>query len=207
MAKQSKADRLAEIHAEALEEFDDIQAAHGPIRAQCIEDRRFCSVTGAQWDGPHGEQFANRPRFEFNKVHLACIRIFNEYRNNRITVDFQPHDGRADDDLADTCDGLYRADEKASTAEEAYDNAFEEAVGGGFGAYRLRATYENMEDEENDRQRVVFEPIYDADSSVFFDLAAKLGQDPNELPSLNGRREPSLFAIPAGFPVLVRAAA
>lgn len=40
-----------------------------------------------------------------------------------------------------------------------------------------------------------------------FDIAAKLGQDPNELASLNVRRVPSLFAIPAGFPVLVRAAA
>ena len=173
MAKQSKADRLAEIHAEALEEFDDIQAAHGPIRAQCIEDRRFYSVTGAQWDGPHGEQFANRPRFEFNKVHLACIRIFNEYRNNRITVDFQPHDGRADDDLADTCDGLYRADEKSSSANEAYDNCFEEGVGGGFGAWRLRACYEDEDDDDNEHQRIRMEPIFDADSCVFFDLGAQ----------------------------------
>lgn len=39
-----------------------------------------------------------------------------------------------------------------------------------------------------------------------FDIAAKLGQDPNELVSLNVRRVPSLFAIPPGFPVLVKAA-
>lgn len=173
MARLSTEDRLAQIHADAIKEFDEIQKAVRPERLQCLADRRFYSIAGAQWEGAIGEQFENKPRFEFNHVHLAVIRIINEYRANRITVDFQTRDGSDDDEMADTCDGLYRADEKASTAEEAYDNAFEEAVGGGFGAYRLRATYENMEDEENDRQRVVFEPIHDADSSVFFDLAAR----------------------------------
>jgi hypothetical protein len=56
---------------------------------------------------------------------------------------------------------------------EAYDNAFEEAVGGGIGAWRLRTVYEDEEDSEDDRQRIRIEPIFDADSSVFFDLGAK----------------------------------
>lgn len=173
MARPSTEDRLAQVHADAIKEFDTIQKAVRPERMQCLSDRRFYSISGAQWEGAIGDQFENKPRFEFNHVHLAVIRIINEYRANRISVDFQTRDGSDDDEMADTCDGLYRADEKASTANEAYDNAYEEAVGGGFGAFRLRATYENMEDEENDRQRVVFEPIYDADSSVFFDLSAK----------------------------------
>jgi hypothetical protein len=46
-------------------------------------------------------------------------------------------------------------------------------VGGGIGAWRLRTVYEDEEDDEDDRQRIRFEPIYDADSSVFFDLNAK----------------------------------
>ena len=104
---------------------------------------------------------------------LAVIRIVNEYRNNRITVDYVSKDGSENDKLAEVCDGLYRADEQASVADEAYDNAFEEAVGGGIGAWRLRTVYEDEEDDEDDRQRIRFEPIYDADSSVFFDLNAK----------------------------------
>lgn len=173
MARISTEDRLAQVHADAIKEFDTIQKAARPERQQCLSDRRFYSITGAQWEGAIGDQFENKPRFEFNHVHLAVIRIINEYRANRISVDFQTRDGSDDDEMADTCDGLYRADEKSSTANEAYDNAYEEAVGGGFGAWRLRATYENAEDEDTDRQRVVFEPIHDADSSVFFDLAAK----------------------------------
>ena len=47
------------------------------------------------------------------------------------------------------------------------------AVGGGIGAWRLRTVYEDEEDPEDDRQRIRIEPIFDADSSVFFDLNAK----------------------------------
>jgi hypothetical protein len=169
----SKADRLAKVHDRALLRFNAVQMAHRDERMQCLEDRRFYSISGAQWEGPLGDQFENAPQFEVNKVHLAVIRIINEYRNNRITVDFTPKDGRADDDLADTCDGLYRADEQDSGAQEAYDNAFEEGVGGGFGAWRLRACYEDEEDDENTKQRIRIEPIFDADTTVFFDLDAK----------------------------------
>lgn len=106
-------------------------------------------------------------------THLSVIRVVNEYRNNRVTVDFIPKDGSTGAELADTCSSLYRADEQDSGAQEAYDNAFEEAVGGGFGAWRVLAGYDDDDDDENDRQRVRFEPIFDADSCVYFDLDAK----------------------------------
>jgi hypothetical protein len=171
---RSKAEKWAAIHSEAMAEFDAIQSALRDERLQCLQDRRFYSIAGAQWEGQLGEQFESKPRFEVNKIHLAVIRIINEYRNNRITVDFVSKDGETEyDKLAETCDGLYRADEQDSGAEEAYDNAFEEAVGGGFGAWRLRTVYEDEEDDEDERQRIRIEPIFDADSCVFFDLNAK----------------------------------
>jgi len=173
MARPSTDQRLADTHAQALREFDSIQDAVRDERIQCLQDRRFYSIAGAQWEGPLSDQYENKPRFEVNKVMLAVMRVINEYRNNRITVDFVSKDGEENDKLADVCDGLYRADEQASVADEAYDNAFEEAVGGGIGAWRLRTCYENDEDPEDDRQRIRIEPIYDADSSVFFDLGSK----------------------------------
>jgi hypothetical protein len=173
MARISRDQQLANLHAEALAEFDNIQSALRDERLQCLQDRRFYSLAGSQWEGPLWDIYENKPKFEVNKIHLAVIRIINEYRNNRITVDFVSKDGEARDDLADTLDGLYRADEQDSVADEAYDNAFEEAVGGGFGAWRLRTIYEDEEDPEDDRQRIRIEPIFDADSSVFFDLEAK----------------------------------
>ena len=173
MARISNEQRLNEVHQEALADFDKIQTALRDERLQCLQDRRFYSIAGAQWEGPLWYQYENKPRMEVNKIALAVQRIFSEYRNNRITVDFIAKDGSSNKTLADICDKLYRADEQDSCAEEAYDNAFEEAVGGGFGAWRLRAEYEDEEDPDNEYQRIRIEPIFDADSSVYFDLNAK----------------------------------
>lgn len=173
MGRPTKSDQLIKVHSLALERFNTVESALREEREQCLMDRRFYSIAGAQWEGNLGEQFANKPKLEVNKVHLSVIRIINEYRNNRITADFVPKNGAKSDELADTCDGLFRADEVDSGAEEAYDNAFEEAVGGGFGAIRLRAEYEDEEDPDNEYQRIRIEPILDADTCVFFDLDAK----------------------------------
>jgi len=166
-------DELKKIHSDSIKEFDKIQSAVRYERRQCLEDRRFYSIAGAQWEDELGKQFKNKPRFEVNKIHLSVIRIISEWRNNRITVDFVDKFGSGDEALADILDGLYRATEKDSGADEAYDNAFEEAVGGGMGAYRLRSHMEDEYDDENEYQQISIEPIYDADSCVFFDLDAK----------------------------------
>lgn len=173
MARPTKAARMQKVHDAALAEFNRVHASCQDERRQCLEDRRFLTIPGAQWEGSLGEQFANKPRFEVNKGQLGLIRIYNEYRNNRVTVDFRPKDGGKDDPLADMCDALFRADEADSCAEEAYDNAFEEAAAGGFGAFRLSSEYENEDDDEDERQRIRILPIYDADTSVYFDIDAK----------------------------------
>ena len=166
-------EELKKIHRDSIIEFDLIESAVRYEREQCLEDRRFYSIAGAQWEGELGKQFQNKPRFEVNKIHLSVIKIISKWRNNRITVDFVDKFGSGDEELADTLDGLYRATEKDSGAYEAYDNAFEEAVGGGMGAYRLRAHLEDEYDEDNEYQQISIEPVYDADSCVFFDLDAK----------------------------------
>lgn len=170
---QTKEERLKKVHEAALRDFDAIQSREHEEREQCLEDRRFYSISGAQWEGNFEDQFTNKPRLEVNKIHLSIMRIISEYRNNRITVDFVSKEGKEYDKLADTCDGLYRSDEQDSVADEAYDNAFEEAVGGGFGAWRLRAVYEDEYEDEDDRQRIRIEPIYDADSTVYFTNAKR----------------------------------
>jgi hypothetical protein len=173
MARPNKSEREAKVFDAAIAEFNRTQAACQDERRQCLEDRRFLSIPGAQWEGALGEQFANKPRFEVNKAQLGLIRIYNEYRNNRVIVDFRAKDGSQNEPLADMCDALFRADFQDSCGEEAADNAFEEACAGGFGGWRLCTEYENEDDPEDERQRIRFEPIYDADTSVFFDVDAK----------------------------------
>lgn len=172
-AEESQSDKLEAIFETAMAEFNTIQSTQADEREQCYEDRRFYSIAGAQWEGSLGEQFANKPKFEVNKIHLAVIRIINQYRNNRSTVKFVSKDGSDAGELASTCNDLYRSDEQDSCAEEAYDNAFEEAVGGGFGAFRMSHEYEDEDDDENEHQRIRFLPIFDADKTVFFDAGAR----------------------------------
>ena len=64
MARKSNEQKLADLHAEALSEFDKVQGALRDERLQCLQDRRFCSIPGAQWEGGLGQQFENRPKFE-----------------------------------------------------------------------------------------------------------------------------------------------
>ncbi len=165
---KTKDERLAEVHAEALERSREMQTALREVREECLQDRRFVSIPGAMWEGPLAEQFDNKPRFEINKIQKSLTRIYNDYRNNRITVDFTNKDGTGKDDLASVCDGLFRADCHDSDAESSFDNGFDEGTAGGFGAWRLIAEYEDEYDPENEKQRIRFEPIYDADNSVFF---------------------------------------
>src|SRR5580765_2068887 len=107
----TKEERLQAVHSEAVREFDTVQATMRDERLQCLQDRRFYSIAGAQWEGELCKKFENKPRFEMNKIHLSVIRIINEYRNNRVTERFTPKDGQADE-TADTCAGLFRADEQ-----------------------------------------------------------------------------------------------
>lgn len=165
---------LHDIHEKALVQFGYIQSALRDERMQCLQDRRFVNIAGAQWEGPLGDQFENKPKLEVNKTAKSRDGIVREYRNNRMDVKFISKDGAVDDELADTCAKLYRADEQDSNAEDAKDNCFQELVDGGIGAFRLRTRYEEEDVEEEDEpQRIMMEPIVDADSSVFFDLDCK----------------------------------
>lgn len=168
----NKSDRLAKVHEDALKGFDIAYAASQEVREAALSARKFCDEPGAQWSDWLGDQFQNRPRLEVNKIARSVDRIYNEYRNNRITVDFRPKTDSADDDTADLLDDMYRADEQDSGAQEAYDNAFQEGVKGGFGGWRLNTDYEDHEDEDNERQCIQIIPINDADSCLYFDADA-----------------------------------
>ncbi len=135
MTRPTKEQREQGVLERSRTEFARVQEAMQGERRQCLEDRRFVSIPGAMWEGGFGEMFANKPRLEINKAMLSLIRIYNEYRNNRITVDFVSRDG-AETDLADTCDDLYRADGESVP----YDTVQERGIGA-FSAPSLAPNY------------------------------------------------------------------
>jgi hypothetical protein len=172
--KTSAAD-LKELHAKALRRFDSASTPQQEIRAHALLCRRFISIPGAMWEGPWGDQFENSIKVEIDKISKGVDKIVQDYRANRIVPDFRPSGGNSDQDTADTLDGMYRADSYHFKAQQAVDNAIEEGVAGGFGAWRLANDYADPTDKECDEQRV--NPgliIVDADQRVFFDPNAKL---------------------------------
>lgn len=165
--------KLRDLHTKFVREFDAVWDQEYPERQQALNDRRFPVVAGAMWEGDLGTQFENKPKVEVNKLLLSCTRIENEYKNNRIDVDFISKDGAQNPEMADKCDSLYRADRQDSGSREATDNSFIEMLYGGMGAWRMSTCYEDESDEDNDKQRIVFKPIYDADQTVFFSRDGK----------------------------------
>ena len=183
-AANSKSERLAKVHDRAMRRFDAIWSVVRDERAQNLADRRFARVRGAQWEGQYAigdvdadgnPVDAGSPRMEVPKFLRGIRKVKGEYRSSRKQVDFKPKGGASDGRSADNLDGLFRADMHDSPGGfgSAQDNAFDEAIDGGLGGWRLRARWDDDTDEENEHQRISFEPIYDADQSLFFDLDAK----------------------------------
>jgi len=168
-AEESSEDALQEVWECALTEFDAVAIPQVEMRAQSLEARRFVTIPGAMWEGPWGIQNENAPRPEVDKITKSLEKIETDYRENRLDIDFIPADDIADQETADTLDGVYRADAYYYKAMQAYDNAFQEAIRGGFGAWRLSTEYADPLDPDDDAQRI--NPgitIVDADQSVYF---------------------------------------
>lgn len=173
--KRQSPQALAKVLDRALRRFDTVAKPQQELRAQSLEARRFVTIPGAMWEGAWGVQFENAPRPEVDKITKSLEKIETDYRENRLIVDFRAADSNADTETADTLDGMYRADAYEFKAQQAYDNAFQEAIRGGFGAFRLTCEYANPDDPDDETQRV--NPgmvIVDADQSVYFDGASKL---------------------------------
>ncbi len=162
------------VFDKAMRGFNASHESSIEVRKIAAEDRRFLSIPGAMYEGAFGEQFKNKPMFEFNKIKVAANRLVNDYMQNRISPIFSAKEGKEYDKLADVCASLYRADEQDSCSDEALDNAFKEGpAGGGMGAWRLTTREVDEDNEEDERQRIVFEPIYDACKTVYFNTDAK----------------------------------
>ncbi|MEQ1967259.1 portal protein [Xenorhabdus nematophila] len=171
---------LADWHQKVLRNFDKAYAGSQSMREQVVEAQRFVRVAGAQWEGSTNAgysfeegRFEHYPRFELNKIARECDRIIGEYRQNRISVKFRPKDNQASEALAEKMNGKFRADYQETSGGEACDNAFDDAVVGGFGCFRLCADYEDEMDPGNEQRRISLVPIYDPATCVFFDQDSK----------------------------------
>lgn len=153
-------------------EFNDGWDTTAEQRDDCNEDIRFVTTPSAQWEGFLGEQFANRPRYQFDEVSQEVNRFYGEWLTNRATVKYRPEAGSNVDD-AKILNGLYRKDERRNDGQFAIDHGVLEAIQGGYGAFRLSAELEDEDDEENNLQHIIFDPLVSAHSMVVWDPNSK----------------------------------
>lgn len=163
-----------DIHQEALDRFHETVSTLQLERALCLQDRRFAFIAGAQWEeAGWSDMSENMIRVEVNKTAIGLKRLQDQYRENRVTVNFRETKGAASG-AADLLDGLFRADVYRCKGMQAFDNAYIDGSSGGMGAWLLANELEDEYDPDSDYQRIRFDTIVDADQRVFFDPNSKL---------------------------------
>lgn len=161
--KASDADALAEMRKRYSRASDLSKTLYDQAR----DDIKFVTVPGNQWDAELKRRRRNRPTYEFPKLRMHAQQVINEMRQQRPAGKVRGTE-ESDVGLAEIIQGLCRNIESVSNADRAYDIAFEKAVKGGFGCWRITTDYLNDDDFEQD---IIVKPVRNP-FAVKFDPAA-----------------------------------
>lgn len=148
MAQTSKK-RDTDLLDEMRRQYQRADEACSDAYAKANEDRRFVNVPGAQWDQKLKARRGDRPTYEFPKLSSHTRQVINELKQAMPQGKVR---GATDEDrgLAELMQGICRGIERNSDAEDAYKIAYECAVEGGIGHWRLVTDYRNPDDFELD---------------------------------------------------------
>ncbi len=162
-------DEMQEIHAKALLRYGMVEDRERQQRELAIEDLRFAQTEDGQWDDNAIEKRKNRPRYTINRVAGAIDQLSGDQRQNRTQIKIRPVRGGATEDTAKVMEGLIRNIETSSKAANAYDQAYDEAVTGGYGGWRVVTEFS---DDVFD-QDIFIKPVQGATTSMWFDPSAR----------------------------------
>ncbi len=160
----SKDDFLAEVRARFKLADEAVRTEY----RQAEDDMKFAFVPDHQWDDWMTRARGKRPRYTFNKVRQALKQVTNDQRQNRPQPKVRAV-GDTDKAYAEVREGIFRSIERHSNADRAYDTAFQYAVGGGFGVWRITTDYSDDGAFDQD----IFINEVPNPYSVLFDPAAK----------------------------------
>lgn len=138
-----------DLLAEMRRQFEKAEETCREAYDRANEDRRFVNVPGAQWDEKLKARRGDRPTYEFPKLSSHTRQVINELKQAMPQGKVR---GATDADrgLAELMQGICRGIERNSDAEDAYKIAYECAVEGGIGHWRLVTDYRNPDDFELD---------------------------------------------------------
>lgn len=110
-------------------------------RRKVREDMEFAFVSGHQWDNHLKSKRRNKPCYEFNQLRQMIRRVTGQQLKNKPQIKVRAVEDN-DVETAEVYNGLIKNIEVQSSAENAYDTAFQWACGGGFGVLRVVSEYE-----------------------------------------------------------------
>jgi hypothetical protein len=145
---------------QALDRFRLASEADREQRIRELEDIAFVDKPETQWPedirslrngGTFGSVVvSSRPCLSLSQLNAPIDQVMSQARNARLAVQVNPKSGGASKATAETIQGLYRNIEVESRAQLARNWAFERAIKGGRGYYRVLKAYANDGDQDLD---------------------------------------------------------
>lgn len=119
--------------------YDEATGAFEENRRLHAEDLNFIynSEAMGQWDPVVLQNRRGKPCYTFNRVIGPVNIVVADMRQTRPGATVRPASDSAAQDIADIYEGLCRAIEVASRADQIYKTQYKYAVAGGFGAWRV----------------------------------------------------------------------
>lgn len=150
---------------EACERFELICTTDKDNRDNYKADLAFVYMPGEQWpsDVKATRKQWNELCLEFNQLKQFVAQVVNDQLQNRPGIRVHAAGSDASKEVADIEQGMIRAIEYDSNADDVYKNAFKLAVAGGRGWWRVVSEYE---DNDTFNQKLCIKPIQD--SNVVF---------------------------------------
>jgi hypothetical protein len=154
---------------EALERFKDAQDAEIDIRKEALISDKF--VDGDQWpeDIKNFRRSKHRPYLTVNKMRPFVMNIVGDIRQNMPAINVRPVDSISDVAGAEVRKEIIRNIEQNSDAQTVYANGLEQALGGGYGYWRIRTKFT---DDDIFEQEIIIEEVKNR-FTVFFDQNAR----------------------------------
>ena len=136
MAKKSDKDKLATIR----ERYKRAVDYDRDNRREALDDIKFVTIPGHQWDEAVLRERGQRIALEFNRLRVTIKRVVNDMRMARPAGKVLPTED-ADRKTAMAYEGLIRNIWNQSNGDSTIDQAAEYMVMGGMGAWRINTRY------------------------------------------------------------------
>lgn len=142
---KKKASDDATVIGTAKKRFTLARTSESTNRREGVEDLKF--LNGEQWAQADAQARASegRPCNTTNRLPTFANQITNDQRQNRPAIVISPMGDKASKKDAKLLRGMIRAIERDSSADVAYDTAFQSAVHNGWGYARIMSEFESEE--------------------------------------------------------------